>query len=133
MSWQQWQGHDPYDEYDGSREEFVGDQIMCLVDCRAPMVSHHFAEGQGSHLASCLKLIVGIMKFKIVHGDNSSIGVLFFGTKKIPENPLRRNNYVEFVKLSVPSAENIHKLQEFVDKIHIRFEEEVGSQDSDSI
>ena len=120
---------DPDDLYDGAQEEYVGDQIMCLVDVRAPMVNNYFAEGQGSHLVGCLKLIIEIMKFKIIHGDNSSIGVLFFGTKKFPEDVLRRSNWVEFIKLSVPSAENIHKLQDFVENIHIKFDHEVGHQD----
>ena len=39
---------DPDDLYDGAQEEYVGDQIMCLVDVRAPMVNN-YAEGQGSH------------------------------------------------------------------------------------
>jgi hypothetical protein len=123
---------DASEEYNDVDEMFKGDQIICLIDARKSMMSTHFEGNGDTHLANSLRVVLNAMKFKVLRGDNSLIGLYFFGAKQkrdpLTKNVIRRSHY-KYLELAQPSAENIEKLRILIDRLDIVYPTEIGHQD----
>ena len=123
---------DASEEYNDIDEMFKGDQIIALIDCRNSMMSTQFEGSGDTHLASSLKVVLNAMKFKVLRGDNSLIGIYFFGAaeKRAPvSNNVVRRSYYKYLELAVPSAENIEKLSVMIVRLDHVYPTEIGYLD----
>lgn len=89
------------------------DALIVLVDVRKNMFSpypHAAADAPCTWFHAVVELAIKYLKSKVVANDNSLLGVVFFGTKKLGEAGTLEQVY-EFHSLGYPSARRIKDLQ----------------------
>eukprot|EP00879_Flechtneria_rotunda_P006085 GHRR01006398.1.p1 GENE.GHRR01006398.1~~GHRR01006398.1.p1 ORF type:complete len:324 (+),score=72.67 GHRR01006398.1:476-1447(+) len=121
--------NNPDDLDEGEKEETERDwetskeRIIALIDADQSMLAT-FADRLGeedvderSYLSWAIMCIVELMQSRIKIAPNDEIGIVFYSTRGRSESEeLRPFDHVyEYVKLDVPDAATIRKLQEFKD------------------